>query len=58
MGCVLLAMECLEAPQIIKTIATPVSCMPELDYKTLLLKALHMNALAAGQGEINVGVHC
>lgn len=43
-----LAREAPEAPQVIKTTANAVGCMPDLERKTLLLKIYQVNTLTAG----------
>lgn len=49
-----MAREALEAPKMIKTIATVVGCMPVLKSKTPFLMTLH--ALAVRVGEIKLGL--
>lgn len=49
-----------EAPEVLKTIkviATAIGCLPELDEKTPLLKALHVHALTVGRGEMKLGLN-
>lgn len=50
----LLAREAPEAPQIIKTTATAVNCMPDSESKTLLLKTSLVHTLPAGHAEIKL----
>lgn len=55
-SCESLANDVPEAPQIIKAIATAVTCMPGLDSDTLLLKTPHMHALTVGHRKMKLGL--